>query len=303
MKKRILIVDDTPANVKTLHMLLSDSYRISIAINGADALDLVQREPPDLILLDIMMPGMDGYEVCRQLKKNSATSSIPVIFVTARSDIDDEKKGLEIGAVDYITKPISPPITLARIKNHLELKQVRDNLEQLVKERTAMLKQKVCELEARDRLVRLQLQSVDKTTANKEILSAVSTVIPARWYGIYFQAGDTMQLSVSYCDNEFIVDPPEAGKEMPLVLSVMKSGKVEQSGQLLASPVRYKDEIKAVLLLERDDTSADNNEAIDALWRMSNEAAVVLQMSDITYELQSGEVDFEALENLAEKNL
>ncbi len=136
---RILIVDDTPANIKILNDLLRDTYRVSVATNGADALELISNEPPDLILLDIMMPEMDGYEVCQRLKDNESTRDIPVIFVTAMGEVEDETRGLELGVVDYITKPISPPIVLARIKNHLDLKEIRDNLEDLVAERTKEL--------------------------------------------------------------------------------------------------------------------------------------------------------------------
>ncbi len=127
---KILIVDDTPENVDVLSEILKPLYRRSVALNGEKALRLSRSgEPPDLILLDIMMPGMDGYEVCQKLKADPKTSKIPIIFVTAKSEVEDETRGLELGAVDYITKPVSPPIVLARIKTHLELKTARDFLE------------------------------------------------------------------------------------------------------------------------------------------------------------------------------
>ena len=139
-KPRILIVDDIKANVLILEDLLNKEYAVSIASSGADALNIVlNKEVPDLILLDIMMPEMDGYEVCRRLKKESATRDIPVIFVTALTEVNDEAKGLALGAVDYITKPFSQPLVKARVKNHLELKRHRDHLEELVRERTLEL--------------------------------------------------------------------------------------------------------------------------------------------------------------------
>jgi putative two-component system response regulator len=102
---------------------------VKIATNGNKALQIAfSNEPPDLILLDIIMPAMDGYEVCRRLKSDSQTAGIPVIFLTAKSDIADELKGFELGAVDYIAKPISPPIVLARVRTHLRLKKVTDYL-------------------------------------------------------------------------------------------------------------------------------------------------------------------------------
>ncbi len=127
----ILIVDDVPVNVQILAEILSRIYRIKVASNGLDALKIAEREPPDLILLDVMMPGMDGFEVCRQLKGNAVTSKIPVIFVTARHAESDEEHGLNLGAVDYITKPFVIPIAKARIRNHIHIKQQADLLESL----------------------------------------------------------------------------------------------------------------------------------------------------------------------------
>ena len=128
-KTSVLIVDDSPDNLALLGSLLKGTYRVKAAISGEDALEIVAGDDaPELILLDIMMPGMDGYEVCHRLKQNPATADIPVIFLTAKSDAADEEKGLGLGAVDYITKPISPPIVMARIATHLKLKSVRDFL-------------------------------------------------------------------------------------------------------------------------------------------------------------------------------
>jgi putative two-component system response regulator len=128
-KHTLLVVDDTPENLELMSGLLKDHYRVKVANNGERALRLASAEPaPDLILLDIMMPGIDGYEVCRRLKAEPTTSAIPVIFLTAKAEIEDERHGLALGAVDYITKPISPPIVLARIRTHLDLKQASDRL-------------------------------------------------------------------------------------------------------------------------------------------------------------------------------
>lgn len=128
-KFTILVVDDTPDNLALMSELLCDQYQLKIANSGARGLTLsTTGTPPDLILLDIMMPDMDGYEVCRRLKSNPQTRHIPVIFLTAKIGVEDEEEGLEIGAVDYLTKPISPPILLARLKTHLALKQQSDFL-------------------------------------------------------------------------------------------------------------------------------------------------------------------------------
>ena len=125
----ILIVDDTPQNIAFMAGLLKERYRTRIATNGERALQAAAMlPPPDLILLDIMMPDMDGFEVCRRLKATPALQQIPVIFLTAKTDAEAEQKGLDCGAVDYIIKPISPPIALARVRNHLALKAAADQL-------------------------------------------------------------------------------------------------------------------------------------------------------------------------------
>jgi len=125
----VLVVDDTPDNLALMSSLLKDHYRVKVANHGEKGLRIANAEvPPDLILLDIMMPDIDGYEVCRRLKAEPRTRDIPVIFLTARSEVEDETKGLELGAADYITKPISPPIVLARVRTHLALKASADFL-------------------------------------------------------------------------------------------------------------------------------------------------------------------------------
>lgn len=135
-KPRILIVDDESFYTEVLENLLGREYEIEIVHNGKAALNRSEIEPkPDLILLDIMMEEMDGYEVCKALKKNPSTQSIPVIFLTVRSDVDDEVLGFNLGAVDYITKPMSPPIVRARVRTHIEIQQLRKKLEKLIAER------------------------------------------------------------------------------------------------------------------------------------------------------------------------
>lgn len=136
----ILVVDDTPDNIDVLSALLRDEFRVKAALSGERALRRLNSDTkPDMILLDVMMPGMDGYEVCRRLKADPATADIPVIFVTAEMSQEGEKRGLELGAVDYITKPISPAITLARVKAHLSLHNQKSALQQMVDERTKEL--------------------------------------------------------------------------------------------------------------------------------------------------------------------
>lgn len=150
----VLVVDDTPENLTLMGALLRDHFMVKVANNGEKALKIAMSDtPPDLVLLDIMMPGLDGYEVCRRLKATAATRDIPVIFLTARSDPDDERMGLALGAVDYITKPISPPILLARVNTHLALKATADFL----RDKSAYLEREVA-------LRTLEVQAIQDVT-------------------------------------------------------------------------------------------------------------------------------------------
>ena len=139
-KANVLIVDDTQQNIQVLGTILHEQgYRINIAQDGVQALAVARKVHPDLILLDVMMPEMDGFEACRHLKADPATDDIPIIFLTARTETDDIVRGLELGAVDYITKPFNQTELLRRVQTHLELSQLRHHLEQRVVERTAEL--------------------------------------------------------------------------------------------------------------------------------------------------------------------
>ena len=141
-KKTILIVDDTAANIDLLKKILGQEYRVKAALSGEQALKVISKHNDiDMVLLDIMMPGMDGYTVCKILKNDPVTAHIPVIFVTAMSEEVNEEKGLSLGAVDYITKPLKPAITLARIRTHLAMHDQNRLLEQKVRERTAELEE------------------------------------------------------------------------------------------------------------------------------------------------------------------
>jgi putative two-component system response regulator len=139
-RRTILVVDDTPENLSLMSGMLRDDYKVKVAPSGARALAIATgADKPDLILLDIMMPEMDGYEVLRRLQADAGTREVPVIFLTALSDAEDEKAGLDLGAVDYITKPANPAIVLARVRNHLQLKAARD----LLKDQNAWLEREV----------------------------------------------------------------------------------------------------------------------------------------------------------------
>ena len=128
-KPTVLVVDDAADNLEVISGLLKGLYKVKVAANGEKGLQIARSDsPPDLVLLDIMMPEISGYEVCTQLKADPATHHIPIIFLTALSSAEDERKGLELGAEDYVTKPISPAILLARVKTHLRIKAAVDFL-------------------------------------------------------------------------------------------------------------------------------------------------------------------------------
>ena len=154
-RRTILVVDDTPDNLSLMSGLLKDDYRVRLANSGEKALKAVQGDnPPDLILLDIMMPGMSGYEVCAALKADPKTRQIPVIFLTAMSAPEDEQKGLELGAVDYVTKPISPSLFLARVRNHLAMRAQAQELERWALTLEARVAEGVAEVDRLNRLRR-----------------------------------------------------------------------------------------------------------------------------------------------------
>lgn len=154
----VLLVDDIPANIKILVGALRENYRLVVATSGLDAIKAAMEKLPDLILLDVMMPGMDGYEVCKRLKSQPETANIPIIFVTAMNEEKDETRGFLLGAVDYIVKPVNPVIVKARVQTHIslcmakrELQRHRDELEDIVLERTRELRE--TQIEITNRLV------------------------------------------------------------------------------------------------------------------------------------------------------
>ncbi len=154
----VLLVDDIPANIKILVGALRDNYRLVVATSGLDAIKAAMEKLPDLILLDVMMPGMDGYEVCKRLKSQPETAQIPIIFVTAMNEEKDETRGFLLGAVDYIIKPVNPVIVKARVQTHIslcmaqrELRRHKDELEDLVLERSRELRE--TQIEITNRLV------------------------------------------------------------------------------------------------------------------------------------------------------
>ncbi|ASI93194.1 response regulator [Vibrio mediterranei] len=192
-KPVVLVVDDIPDNIHAIAGSLNEHYKVKAATSGAKAIQIALSTPkPHMILLDIMMPEMDGYEVCETLKANPLTADIPIIFVTAKSEVVDEQKGFELGAVDYITKPISPPIVLARVKTHIALYDQNLELSIKVRERTAQLEQS--RLEVIQRLGRAAEYKDNETGMHVVRMSHYSRILASqlnvsnRWVELVFQA-------------------------------------------------------------------------------------------------------------------
>lgn len=168
----ILVIDDAPQILSLMDELLSDHYRVKVSPNGTRGLDIARTQPqPDLILLDIEMPGLDGFEVCQRLKQDPVTQHIPVIFLTAKTDQADENQGFELGAVDYITKPVSLAIVLARIKTHLTLKAAADFL----RDRNDYLEKEVLR-----RSAEAQRRAEEARKANEIMLVAMASIAETR---------------------------------------------------------------------------------------------------------------------------
>jgi len=129
IRLKVMVVDDTAINLELMNKILSDDYDVQLVNSGSKAIELAEASPPDLILLDIVMPEPDGFEVCRHLKDNPKTSHVPIIFITAKNEIEDEKLGFELGASDFLHKPVSAPILAARVKTHLRIKLMVDFFE------------------------------------------------------------------------------------------------------------------------------------------------------------------------------
>lgn len=186
-KAHILIVEDLEENIDVLTASLEDEFEISVAFNGKLALEQIHKRHPDLILLDIQMPVMDGYEVCSHLKEDPATSKIPVMFLTALTEEGAETKGLMLGAVDYVYKPFNPHLVKARVRNQIELKKYKDHLEDLVRERTQRLK------EAHEKL-----QLIDAT--KNDFLGAISHELRTPANGVL----GVTQIALDYIEDEFM---------------------------------------------------------------------------------------------------
>lgn len=227
----ILIVDDNPTNLSVLSQgLKSAGYKVRMAVDGEDALAQVERAYPELILLDIEMPNMDGFETCRRLQTNPATEGIPIIFMTALSDTDNKVKGLSLGAVDYITKPFEQEEVLARVKVHWRLKRLTDNLEQQVVERTQALQKAQVQIVQQEKLSALgQLVAGVAHEINNPIGCIIGNVDVVQdyindlleiidFYNEKFPQSAEIEEKLEYIDLEYLRE------DLPKLIRAMKDG-------------------------------------------------------------------------------
>ena len=202
---KLLVVDDVPANLDVLiHALEDQSYDILVATSGEAALQVARRSRPDLILLDVMMPGLNGYQTCRRLKEDEGLAPVPVIYLTARDDLEGLIEGFEAGGLDYVTKPFKKEEVLARVRTHLErallarrLAELNASLEDKVRERTAQLRQKVRELEGKDRITQhlLRYHSLDETL--DLVLDTLTEVLGLGHAAVFLEGPDGPRLARS----------------------------------------------------------------------------------------------------------
>ena len=249
---KIMLVDDEPDSLNLLYTMLESDYKIVVASNGVEAIKLAAESKPDLILLDVMMPDMDGYEVCRKLKANVQTRHIPIIFVSSMNDIVDEHKGLKAGAVDYISKPISFIIAKARIAIHLEFKRQRDRYKQYVQKTDRLIKKNIKQYsdvmnahvevqqfkfrlehasDAVDSIILLQDAAKQIVWAN---LSACKTFQTKRTELIGKHCYEIFQGSDSLCDNCPYLETMSDASAKPIQISHLKMNK---TFTLLHSPL------------------------------------------------------------------
>jgi len=309
---RILIVDDTIKNIQVLGTVLKqEGYNINVAQNGQQALDVVQKVAPDLILLDVMMPVMDGFEACKLLKENPETREIPVVFLTAKVETDDIVKGFELGAVDYVTKPFNTTELLVRVDTHLSLHHLRRRLEQLVEERTAQLAHRVRELDGRDRLLHLQMSGGSVAEVYEAVVTVAEEALGAQKVAVY--RPDEAESSLTLVAGKGLSEPGviQTGEQLAGEEAVDLGGQSEvaltytdqkpRTGEddQAVVPVIYGDRVLGVLWVDTLALGAlDRESELDSLWRIGQEAALAIHSAEVAADLDAGEIDVADLLNV-----
>jgi putative two-component system response regulator len=255
-KAKILVVDDTPASLKLLtDIMKGEGYDVRSAISGELALNAAADNPPDLILLDIRMPEMDGFEVCRRLKLTAATQDVPIIFVTAASETDEKVRGFELGAVDYVTKPYQRDELLSRVRAHLELHQLRHHLSDMVHERTVQL------VESEKKLKKNLLDSVAVLAAIVEMRDPYTAGHQRRVAEVAVAIANVMQLTQTQIEG------------IHLAGVVHDIGKIQVPAEILVKPGSLSD-LEYMLIKAHSQNGYDLLKTVDYPWPI---AQIVLQ--------------------------
>jgi CheY-like chemotaxis protein len=309
---RILIVDDTVKNIQVLGTILKqEGYQLNVAQNGKQALDVVKKVKPDLILLDVMMPEMDGFEACIHLKADPETADIPVIFLTAKIETEDIVKGFDLGAVDYVTKPFNPTELLKRVDTHLSLYHLRRKLEELVAERTAQLQHRVRELDARDKLMHLQSSAGSLAEVYEAILQVVENVFKINQAVVYrpdsAQAMLIAKAALGLNETGVIQDEAALGGQPPIAVQgddvvalAFREEKTQMhEGGAVATPILHEGNVLGIIWVNTlGNAELDVEAELEAFWRIGQETGMVIQSAQVTEDLESGEIDVSALLNL-----
>ncbi len=283
---RILAVDDIPENLDVLlHTLEESGYEVLVATDGEQALKIAGEETPDVILLDVMMPGIDGYETCRRLKANPALEDVPVVFLTARDDIEGVIEGFTAGGVDYIVKPFQKEEVLVRIRTHLErdryardLADLNAHLEQKVLERTAQLRLSLRELQGRDRIARhmLTLHPLDETL--ELVLEVITQLIEGGKATVYLRSGDELK---AVATTGAAKDSQRAqGRQQVCDSRSSQSGESEGAAYAIV-PVVRDGQVLGVIELERSGAGAFTGSDVRMLESFALEAGVAINDSQI----------------------
>lgn len=322
--EKILLVDDVPTNLNVLtQMLAGEGFEILAATRGIDALEVAAYSQPDLILLDVMMPDMDGYETCQKLKANPELAHIPVIFLTAKVETEDVVRGFELGAVDYVTKPFNTIELLARVRTHLELKRLQRELEeynkileQKVQQRTAelqiahrKLQLQVKELDGRDRLSHAQISATSIAEGYECILEVVQQVLDVSKARIYRPKASEVQLKVVAAVGLVVPGGFQTAEDLVDELGVHLDSNVSLVAQTYADgkpragvdseivvPMIYGDYTLGVIHLEGViDANYDQSDLQEIAWRLAREAGILCHSLELNEELEIGDIDVKAL--------
>lgn len=323
---KILVVDDEKKNRKILRIILeAEGHTIFEAVDGEEALRMVGEQPPDVILLDVIMPKLDGFEVCQRLKAAPETSHIPILIITALTGRKNLLQGIKAGADDFLNKPIDVEETILRVRNSVHSKQLyeevcscRNDLEQKVALQTkeirlahSKLQQQVKELEARDRLVRFQMKAPPLEETYAEIIEVIVDVLEVKQVIMYRPDLDHKILQATYSygisqagrltDTNHSTHVPDLAIDTDDALTALAYQQCcmqQNNSDEIAAPIIYNDEVLGVVWVNGLPKEKSRDESMGILSRLAREAAMVIRSAKLAEDLCSGQVSVAALLNL-----